>query len=93
MVTQIYGPDQVSVKDCIDFINNTIDLAKLLISKSPSSFRGILTFTIEQLGRQARNCCLSGGLWKGCVQTLCNKYHQWNQKWKLFGIPPDPAWD
>ena len=89
----IYGPDQISKRDCVDFIDSTISLAKLLIYKAPPAARGVLTLTLDQLGNQAARCCNAGGIWKGCVQKLCNKYHLWNQKWQVFGIPPDPAWD
>lgn len=89
----IYGPDQIPIQDCRDFIDNTTKFTGILISKAKPSVRALLTFTIDQLASQAKRCCNAGGFWKGCVQPLMNKYHQWNQKWKTFGIPPDPAWD
>jgi hypothetical protein len=90
----IYGPDKISIKDCHDFVTNTVKLAKLLICNVTSSrIRGVLTLTIEQLADEAHGCCSRGGIWKGCVQKLANKFHLWNQKWQLFNIPPDPAWD
>jgi hypothetical protein len=90
---QIYGPDEISIEDCIDMVNNTANLSKILISKAPSTARAVLTVCIDRLAGEARKCCRAGGLWKACFQPLANKYHQWNQKWKVFGIPPDPAWD
>lgn len=89
----IHGPDQISIQDCIDLIENTRAYAKLLILKAPARVRGILTFTVDQLADTGRSCCRAGGVWKACFQPLANKYHLWNQKWKMFGIPPDPAWD
>lgn len=89
----IHGPDRISIQDCIDMIENTRGYAKLLISKAPAKVRAVLTFTIDQLADAGRKCCRAGGVWKACFQPLANKYHQWNQKWQIFGIPPDPAWD
>jgi len=89
----IYGPDQISTRDCIDFVNNTVKFSKLLIANASPSVQAVLILTIEELGDQASRCCRSGKGWKGCVQNLANKYHQWNQKWQVFGIPPDPSWD
>ena len=89
----IYGPDKISVRDCIDFVNNTVALAQVLIDIVPSApVRGSLTLMIRSLSNQAISCCRKGGIWKSCVQPLMNKYHLWNQKWKVFGIPPDPSW-
>ncbi|MBI2742756.1 MAG: tetratricopeptide repeat protein [Chlamydiales bacterium] len=89
----IYGPDEISIHDCIDFINNTVGFCKILIQKAPSNSRETLKFIIDQLAEETRRCCRAGGLWKGCFQKLGNKYHLWNEKWKMFGIPPDPSWD
>jgi hypothetical protein len=89
----IYGPEQISLQDCLDLIDNTVALSKLLIAKAPASARAPLTVIIDQLAQEARKCCRRGGLWKGCFQKLANKYHQWNQKWMVLGIPPDPSWD
>ncbi len=89
----IFGPDRVSIDDCIDRVNNTEAFCYILICKAPGRVQSLLTFIVNQLSREARNCCSAGGIWKGCLQKLANKYHQWNQKWLKLGIPPDPAWD
>lgn len=89
----IFGPDKISVNDCIDLIDNTVGYCKLLICRSPPPARATLSFVIDQIAKEGRKCCYVGGVWKGCFQPLANKYHEWNQKWKVFGIPPDPAWD
>lgn len=89
----IYGPEVISIQDCIDMVDNTSSFAKVLILKSPANVRGTLNYILDQLANAARRCCKAGGLWKACFQPLANKYHTWNQKWQVLGIPPDPAWD
>ncbi|MBM3207063.1 MAG: hypothetical protein FJZ57_00425 [Chlamydiae bacterium] len=89
----IYGPEVISIQDCIDMVDNTSSFAKILILKSPANVRGTLNYILDQLTSAARRCCKAGGLWKACFQPLANKYHTWNQKWQVLGIPPDPAWD
>ena len=53
----------------------------------------ILRKLIDGLAVEGLKCCAKGGVWKSCVGPLAKKLHIWNQKWKCFGIPPDPAWD
>lgn len=69
-----------------------VHLTILAQVKSPAT-QLVLRRVIDDLANQARQCCWRGGVWKGCIQKLANKFHIWNQKWKAFGIPPDPAWD
>jgi hypothetical protein len=89
----ILGPDHISIRDCIDRVDATQNAAKLLIVKAKAEFQYILNNIIDDLAVRARNCCRAGGIWKTCLQPIVNRWHQWNEKWKIFGIPPDPAWD
>jgi len=90
----IYGPDRVSVRDCIDFAQSTARQCRYLIDLVPkNSLRMTLHILIDGLEKSSIDCCKEGGIWKACLQPLTNKWYQWNQKWTIFGIPPDPAWD
>lgn len=90
----IHGPDKISVRDCIDFINNTVKYTRCIIEEVPlAAARAALNYLIDQLADSAKGCCRKGGVWKGCVQKLVNKYHFWNQRWINFGVLPDPKWE
>lgn len=90
----IHGPEKITIQDCIDFINSTVKYSKHIINEVPSSaIRAALMYVIEELADSAKMCCRKGGIWKGCVQKLANKYHLWNQKWISFGVLPDPNWE
>ncbi len=92
--SEILGPDKISIQDCIDRVQGTADSANELISfvRRPE-VQFILRGVIRDLRDRALHCCRAGGLWKACLQPLTNKWAKWNEKWKLFGIPPDPSWD
>lgn len=90
----IYGPDRISVQECIEFAEGTVEKCRYLIQCVPKrETRVILNILIDGLNKQAIACCKAGGIWKACLQPLVNKWYLWNQKWKLFSIPPDPTWD
>lgn len=89
----IVGPKSISVHDCIEYTQGTARAARALIVKARPEVQFLLQVLIDDLENRAINCCHSGGVWKGCLQPLVNKWRQWNQKWQVFKIPPDPAWD
>jgi hypothetical protein len=89
----ILGPDRISIEECIERAQGTANYAKIIIGFSKSRAQFILNTLIDDLTGRAIQCCMAGGLWKTCIQPLVNKWYQWNEKWKIFGIPPDPAWD
>lgn len=89
----ILGPDKISIKECVNRAQNTATLARALVVPAKAEFQFTLNLLIDDLEKRAKSCCYSGGLWKGCLQALIDKWHQWNQKWKVFGIAPDPSWD
>lgn len=82
------------MKECLERVGNTVSMSKKLIAfVKRKEVVFLLTTLIDGLEERASRCCRAGGLWKACLQPLVNKWHLWNQKWKVFGIPPDPAWD
>lgn len=85
----ILGPESIPVRDCIERAGTTSLALKALLVKARPEVQFLLNQTIDLLYGQAVGCCKAGGLWKGCLQKLVNKLHQWN----VFGIPADPAWD
>ena len=89
----ILGPDRISIEDCIERAQGTANCAKVIIGFSKTRAQFILNTLVDNLTDQAIQCCIAGGLWKACLQPLVNKWYQWNEKWKVLGIPPDPAWD
>ena len=90
----ILGPDHVSIGDCIKFATSTADKCYELISFIPKpAVQVTLRILIKDLEQRAIHCCRAGGIWKACLQPIVNKWQLWNEKWKLFKIPPDPAWD
>lgn len=89
----ILGPTQISVSECVDRVNGVQNASKVLIVKAKPEIQIVLHIMIDDLADRARFCCRRGGVWKGCLQPVVNKWHLWNEKWKLFAIPPDPSWD
>ncbi len=90
----IFGPDKLPIRDCIERAQGVAKAANELISlvtRVDSQF--FLRRGIDALENGAIECCLKGGIWKACLRPIAIKYHNWNQKWKVFNIPPDPAWD
>lgn len=90
----ILGPDKIAVEECLNRVYGTAKRANdlILFVKRPE-VRFMLRSIIEGLEGSAALCCRDGGLWKTCVGPLMDKWYLWNEKWKLFGIPPDPSWD
>jgi len=89
----INGPREIPIQDCIENAEGTAKAAKLLIVRAKPEVQFFLNSVIDEMEKLAIECCLAGGLWKACLQPIINKWHQWNERWKVFGIPPDPSWD
>lgn len=90
----IYGPDKISKSECDEYVKVTAKGCRYLIAFTKSAkAQVVLYILIDDLERQALNCCWAGGLWKACLGPVVDKWQLWNSKWKTFGIPPDPAWD
>jgi hypothetical protein len=47
----------------------------LLKYAKKTEIRALALACIKQLENKANNCCVAGGLWKGCLQSLVNKLH------------------
>ena len=77
-------PERISVEACIEKANNTARYARILIDKSHPAARFVLNALVNRLTNKAIKCCIAGGLWRGCIQPLATKWHQWNEKWKIF---------
>lgn len=89
----ILGPDRISITDCVDTARGTARASRILILKAKLEVQTFLNILIDDLENRAVRCCIAGGIWKACLQPIVNKWQKWNEKWKVFGIPPDPAWD
>jgi len=90
----ILGPNKITIDECFEFVQGTSSKLRYLISLVPKAeAQVILHITIDGLHNEALRCCSAGGIWKACLQPLVNKWYNWNEKYKLLGIPPDPAWD
>jgi hypothetical protein len=89
------GPDKEPYPGwCEEVVNATSLALNGMIALVPrEEVRNILTLLVESLAKEGLRCCATGGIWKSCVGPLAKKLHIWMQKWKLFGIPPDPAWE
>lgn len=93
-VKPILGPDQIPIQDCIDFAESTAEKCRYLIALVPKAqVQVTLQILVDDLAKRARSCCRAGGIWKACLQPIVDKWQLWNEKWNLFKIPPDPAWD
>ena len=80
--------------ECVQTVKNTAWAMMVLADKIPQySVRVLVMKIVDDLKDSAMDCCYRGGLWSACIKPLADKLHMWNQKWKMFGIPPDPAWD
>lgn len=81
-------PERISVEACIEKANNTARYARILIDKSHPAARFVLNALVNRLTNKAIKCCIAGGLWRGCIQPLATKWHEWNEKWKIFDRLP-----
>jgi hypothetical protein len=92
---KILGPDvEPRPGWCREVVISTATLMLALASTAPNAIiRTALLGIIGVLQDKALRCCEAGGLWKVCVGPIAEKWQQWNQKWKVLHISPDPAWD
>lgn len=94
MAKEIIGPDQIAISDCLEYAEGTARRARELICfvKRPE-VQIILNIIIDDLIERARGCCRAGGVWKACLKPIVDKWALWDEKWRIFRTPPDPAWD
>lgn len=89
----ILGPENISIDECIERARGTSRLARALILKAKVQVQFALNEIITELESKAIRCCKAGGIWKACLKPILVKWYHWNQKWNIFAMPPDPAWD
>ncbi|MCI0381751.1 MAG: hypothetical protein L0207_01675 [Chlamydiae bacterium] len=49
----------------------------------------LLNKLIFDLENKCIRCCETGNFWTNCLSPIVSKL----EKWRIFGIPSDPAWD
>lgn len=79
---------------CDEFCENTVRNTAIFLkgmcnAVTDIGIKTVLYFFIDGLGDKAMRCCKTGGFWRECVEPM----RATAEKWKLFGIPSDPAWD
>ncbi len=89
----ILGPDEISISECVRRARTIAGSSRILISNSRVDVQTFLNTLISDLEERSVRCCYAGGVWKACLQPIANKWQKWNEKWNVFGIPPNPAWD
>ena len=90
----ILGHDQVIPGYCEEVVRGTAEAMRYLASLAKKhSTKMALLATIQALEVKCVKCCATGAFWKSCVTPIIEKWQQWNDKWRFFGVPPDPAWD
>ncbi len=90
----IQGPNYNEPGWCDDVVMGTAEAMRYLASLAKThKARIALLATISALESRCLNCCATGEFWKICVAPIAEKWKLWNDKNRLFGIPPDPAWD
>lgn len=87
----IIGPEVMGPYDCLDAVDNTVNVALITASKLPVDRFKLLAIesAIYTIGRGARKCCSESGFWKTCVQPIVDAW----KNMEVLGIPTDPAWD
>lgn len=90
--------DEIDSEDmsrwCEEAVTGTAEAMRLLASNAKSlSARLSLLGSISALEARCLKCCRTGEFWKTCVGPIYEKWKAWNEKYTLFRIPPDPAWD
>lgn len=82
--------EKITISDCIDRVKGVATALKFgiaFVKKGHYAF--ILNTFVETLQEKCIDCCKSGEFWTSCVSPILLKLN----KWKLLGIPDDPAWD
>lgn len=85
------NPDEkISQHECIARVVGTANSLKAMCAAiTRSDIQYLLIKVIEAMEELGIRCCENGTFWTTCVTPLIEKL----QKWKVFGIPADPAWD
>lgn len=90
----IEGPDYNIPGWCEEVVTGTAGAMRAIAACAKTKkVRIALLAIIDALEVRCLKCCATGEFWKTCVTPIAEKWKQWNDKWKIFGIAPDPAWD
>ena len=86
-----YPDEYISAAECRRRVIGSADKLKLFVAPliKSTSKRVIFMQFIEALQEQGIYCCRDGTFWTTCVTPILEKL----DKWKVVGIPADPAWD
>lgn len=91
---EIYGPDHNVPGLCEEVVKGTADAMRVLATLAKTiKARAALMGSISALETKCMGCCATGEFWKTCVGPIADKWKEWNDKYELFRIPPDPYWD
>ena len=81
---QLPGPTNISVHECMERVRGTKHAATVFAVAIPrKEVRALTVLAIEDLADRAERCCLAGGLWKGCLIPLLNKW---------YAVQSSPIW-
>jgi hypothetical protein len=78
----ILGPDRISIAECVNRVNGVTNAAVALCVAIPDKgAQAMAILGIQSLADQARNCCEAGGLWKGCLRPIVNKWAEYHARY------------
>ena len=78
----ILGPERISIAECINRVNGVTNAAIALCAAIPNKgAQAMAVLGIQSLGDQARGCCEAGGIWKGCLRPLVNKWAEYQARY------------
>ena len=81
---QLNGPVSIPIRDCVDRVVGTKRAAMVFAVAIPrKEVRALTVLAIEDLADRAERCCYAGGLWKGCLIPLLNKW---------YAVQSSPIW-
>jgi len=82
--------EKITIGECIDRVKGVAMALKFgiaFVKKGHYAF--VLNAFVDTLQEKCTNCCRSGAFWTACVSPILLTLN----KWKILGIPDDPAWD
>lgn len=86
-----YPNEKISVAECRDRVRGSAEKLRLFIGPliRDTAKRILFIKFIDALEEEGVFCCRDGSIWTTCVSPILEKL----QKWKIIGVPADPAWD
>jgi hypothetical protein len=92
LVAKYVNPNEkLSIAECRERVTGTANALRLFIGPliKDASKRGLFLSFIQGLEDKGLYCCREGSIWTTCINPLIEKL----QRWKMVGIPANPAWD